>query len=112
MFRGLSVVRGQVASFAVLVQPAVAQGANTTFPLTYPAEVLQGDGSLTCPSEVQRGVSRNEVKNTTRKLLQESAVSFLQKQLPTEPPTEQTSCGGTTGWRHVAYLNMSDPSHV
>ena len=42
-----------VASFAVLAQPAVAQGANTTLPLTYPAQVLQGDGSQTCPSEAQ-----------------------------------------------------------
>ena len=43
-----------VASFAVLVQPAVAQGANTTLPLAYPGQVWQGDGSQTCPSEEQR----------------------------------------------------------
>ena len=54
-----------VASFAVLAQQAVAQGANTTLPLTYPGQVLQGDGSQTCPSEVQRGITRNEVKNDT-----------------------------------------------
>ena len=42
-----------VASFAVLAQPAVAQGANTTLPITYPVQVLQGDGSQTCPSEEQ-----------------------------------------------------------
>ena len=42
-----------VASFTVLLQPAVAQGANTTLPLTYPGQVLQGDGSQTCPSEPQ-----------------------------------------------------------
>ena len=40
-------------SFAVLAQPAVAQGANTTFPLTYPGQVLQGDSSQICPSEEQ-----------------------------------------------------------
>ena len=34
-----------VASFAVLAQPAVAQGANTTLPLTYSGQVLQGDGN-------------------------------------------------------------------
>ena len=39
------------ASFAVLVQPAVAQGTNT---LTYPGQILQGDGSQTCHSEGQR----------------------------------------------------------
>ena len=42
-----------VASFAVLTQPAVAQGANAALPLIYPGQVLQGDGSQTCPSEVQ-----------------------------------------------------------
>ena len=96
-----------VASFAVLAQPAVAQGVNTTLPLTYPGQVVQGDGSQTCPSEEQREIVRNEVKNTTRRLLRESVVPILQAnmtQLPTEHP-----CGGS-GWRRVAYLNMSDPS--
>ena len=84
-----------VASFAVLTQPAVAQGANSTLPLTYPGQVLQGDGSQTCPSEAQRERVRNQVKNATRDLLQELPTSFY--------------CGGT-GWRRVVYLNMSDPS--
>ena len=90
-----------VASFAVLGQPAVAQGANTTLPLTYPGQVLQGDGSQTCPSEVQRQIARNEVKNDTKSLLRESVVPLLQLQ--------DISCGGS-GWRRVVYLNMSDPS--
>ena len=34
-----------VASFVVLAQPAVAQGANTNI---YPAQILRGDGSQTC----------------------------------------------------------------
>ena len=42
-----------VANFAVLAQPAVAQGANTTLPLTYPGQVLQGESSQICPSEEQ-----------------------------------------------------------
>ena len=92
-----------VASFAVLAQPAVAQGANTTLPLTYPVQVLQGDGSQTCPSGAQRGITRNEVKNATQSLLRESVVPLLQIN-STEHP-----CGGS-GWRRVAYLNMSDPS--
>ena len=91
-----------VASFAVLAHPAVAQGANTTLPLTYPGQVLQGDGSQTCPSEAQRGIARNEVQNDTRRLLRESVVSLL--------PLQTFSCGGSTGWRRVAYLNISDPS--
>ena len=89
-----------VASFAVLAQPAVAQGANTTLPLTYPAQVLQGDGNQTCPSEAQRGITRNEVKNAAQSLLRESVVPLYQLY----------SCGGSTGWRRVAYLNMSDLS--
>ena len=40
-----------VTSFAVLAQPVVAQGASNTLPLTYPPQVLQGDGNQTCPSE-------------------------------------------------------------
>ena len=87
-----------VASFAVLAKPAVAQGPNTTLPLTYPGQVLQGDGSQTCPSEERRGVARSQVKNGTRSLLRESVVPLLQP------------CGESTGWRRVAYLNMSDPS--
>ena len=86
-----------VASFAVLAQPAVAQGTNTILPLTYPGQVLQGGGSQTCPSEEQREILRNEIRNATRSLLGESVVPILQ------------ACGGS-GWRHVAYLNMSDPS--
>ena len=92
-----------VASFAVLAQPAVAQGTNTTLPLTYPGQVLQGDGSQTCPSEAQWGITRNEVKNATQRLLWESVVPLLQN-------SSEHPCGGSTGWRHVAYLNMSDPS--
>ena len=88
-----------VASFAVLAQPAVAQGADTTLPLTYPGRILQGHGSQTCPSEAQRGMLRNEITNAERRLLRESAISLL-----------HFSCGGSTGWRRVAYLNMSDPS--
>ena len=86
-----------VASFVVLAQPAVAQGADTTLPLTYPEQVLQGGGSRTCPSEEQREILRNEIRNATRSLLGESVVPILQ------------ACGGS-GWRRVAYLNMSDPS--
>ena len=96
-----------VASFAVLDQPAATQGTNTTLPLIHPGQYLQGDGSQTCPSELQREKARNETANAILRLLRE----FLQTQLPTEPPTVTGySCGGSTGWRRVAYLNMSDSS--
>ena len=64
-----------VVIFAVLAQPAVAQGSNTTLPLTYPGQVLQGDGSQTCPSGAQREIAMNDVKNATWNLLQESVVT-------------------------------------
>ena len=89
-----------VASFTVLAQPAVAQRADTTLPLTYPVQVLQGDDSQTCPSEEQLEIARSEIKNATRHLLVETVIPLLQGY----------SCGGSTGWRRVAYLNMSDPS--
>ena len=84
-------------AITVLAQPAVSQGVNTTLPLTYPGQVLQGDGSQTCPSEEQLEIVRNEVDSATLSLLRESVVPALQP------------CGGS-GWRHVAYLNMSDPT--
>ena len=74
----------------------------------YPAQVLQGDGSQACPPETQRGRVRNEVKNATQRLLQESVVPILQTN-QTQIPTDY-SCDGSTGWRRVAYLNMSDLS--
>ena len=89
-----------VASFVVLAQPAVAQGVNTTLPLTYPGRVLQGVGNQTCPSEEQQEIARNKVKTATQRLLRDSVIPNLQ----------DFFCDGSTGWRRVAYLNMSDPS--
>ena len=89
-----------VASFAVLAQPVVAQGANTTLPFTYPGQVLQRDGSQTCHSEGQRERVRNEVDGAMLSLLQETVVHLLQN----------FSCGGSFGWKRVAYLDMSNPS--
>ena len=99
-----------LASFAPLTQPAVAQEANTTLPLTYPGQVLRGDGSQSCPSQEQRDIVRGEVRSAIRSLLQEAVVPRLQatSQLPNESTIEHP-CGGS-GWRRVAYLNMSDPS--
>ena len=89
-----------VASFAVIAQPAFAQGANTALPLTYLGQVLQSVDNQTCPSEAQRETARDRVKTAMRRLLRESVIPLL--------PT--FFCGGSTGWRRVAYLNMSDTS--
>ena len=92
-----------VASIVVLAQPAVAQGTNTTLPLTYPGQVLQGNGSQSCHSEEQRERVRNGVDNATLRLLREAVVPLLQ-------PNQTFSCSGSTGWRRFAYLDMSNPS--
>ena len=92
-----------VASFVVLAHPAVAQGANTTLPLTYPGPVLRSVDNQTCPSEEHQEMGRNEIKTAMRRLLRDSIVPDLQ--------SYTFICGGSTGWKRVAYLNMSDPSH-
>ena len=46
---------------------------------------------------------RNEFDSATLNLIQESVVPLLQ-------PSQTFSCGGSTDWRCVAYLNMSDPT--
>ena len=89
-----------VASFTVLAQPAVAQGASAQPSLTFHGRVLQGVDNQTCPSEEQREIARNRVKTATGRLLRESFIPDLQVFL----------CDGSPGWRRVAYLNMSDPS--
>ena len=91
-----------VASFVVLAQPAVAQGANAELPLTYRGRVLQGVDNQTCPSVEQLEIARSKVKTAAQRLLRESFLPNLQAFL----------CDGSTGWRRVAYLNMSDTSHT
>ena len=91
-----------VASFVVLAQPAVAQGASTTPPLTYRGRILQSVDNQTCPSEEHQAIARNEIKTAARTLLRESIVPDLQ--------SYSFVCGESTGWKRVVYLNMSDPS--
>ena len=91
-----------VASFVVLAHPAVAQGASTTSPLTYRSRVLQSVENQTCPSVEHREIARNEIKTAARSLLRVSIVPDLQ--------SYTFVCGGSTGWKRVAYLNMSDTS--
>ena len=89
-----------VASFTVIAQPAVAQRANANLPLTYRGRVLLSVDNQTCPSEEQLEIARSKVKTAAQRLLRESFLPNLQAFL----------CDGSTGWRLVTYLNMSDPS--
>ena len=91
-----------VANFTVLAQPTVAEEVNTTPPLTYRGRVLQSVDNQTCPSEEHREIARNEIKTATRSLLRDSIVPDLQ--------SYTFLCDGSTDWRRVVYLNMSDPS--
>ena len=91
-----------VASFVVLAHPAVAQGASITPPLTYRSRVLQGVENQTCPSVEHQEIARNEIKTATRSLLRDSIVPDLQ--------SYTFLCDGSTGWKRVVYLNMSDSS--
>ena len=91
-----------VASFIILAQPAVARGASTTLPLTYPGRVLQGVDNQTCPSVEHLEMAKNEIKTAARSLLRDSIVPDLQ--------SYTFVCGGSTGWKRVVYLNMSDSS--
>ena len=91
-----------VASFVVLAHPAVAQVASTTPPLTYRGPILQSVDNQPCPSEEHQEIARKEIKTATRRLLRDSVVPDLQ--------SYTFICGGSTGWKRVAYLNMSDPS--
>ena len=61
-----------VTIFAVVNQPAVAQRANTTLPLTYCGQVLQSVGNQTCPSEEQCAIVRTEIEAGARSLLRVS----------------------------------------
>ena len=67
-----------VATFTILAQPAGAQEANATLSLTYPGQVLQGDGSQTCPSEERLEILRSQIDNATRILVRETVVPLLQ----------------------------------
>ena len=40
--------------YLVCIAVAVAEGANPTLPVTYPGQILHGDGSQTCHSVGQR----------------------------------------------------------
>ena len=91
-----------VASFVVLAHPAVAQGASITSPLTYRGRILQGVENQTCPSVEHREIARNEIETAARSLLRDSIVPDLQ--------SYTFVCGGSTGWKRVVYLNMSDPT--
>ena len=98
-----------IASFVVLAQPAASLEINTTqVPTLLSPIVAKSCKEMTAKAALLRQIEREQVKIAVQRLLQRSAVPQIfsnQTQLPAN-----YSCGGSTGWRRVAYLNMSDPS--
>ena len=98
-----------IASFVVLAQPAASLEINTTqVPTLLSPIVAKSCKEMTAKAALLRQIEREQVKIAVHRLLQRSAAPQTfsnQTQLPAN-----YSCGGSTGWRRVAYLNMSDPS--
>ena len=64
---------------------------------TLPPNVIQGDGSRTCPSEQERAAARESITSSVRSIFSTQAGS--------------ANCGPGQ-WYRVAYLNMSDPTQT
>ena len=59
-------------------------------------KVIQGEGGRQCPSNEERERAINEIHQTV-----DSVISSYVPDI----------CNGTTGWRRVAFINMTDTSH-
>ena len=70
--------------------PAASQFDNNSIPIAYEATVTENSDGM-CPTAEERQNVQNEIHSTIRRLL--------------------ITCGGTSGWTRIAYLNMSDSSH-
>ena len=65
-----------------------------------PISILRRN-DMTCPHNEDRERARNELSNYVQNHLDSVPIPIL--------PINQ-SCGGSTGWTRIAYLNMSDPA--
>ena len=83
---------------------------NFTLPLSYPAKTIHAYGSGDCPTQGRRDSVRDEIRNEIRTLIQDVIIPGALEDC--EPPTVPPSvpCGGP-GWRQIANINMSNPSH-
>ena len=87
-------------TLVVVIALAVLQGQPTVSQLTVPMTVLRRN-DMTCPHNEDRERARNEISSYVQSHLDSVLISTL--------PINQ-SCGGSTGWTRIAYLNMSDPA--
>lgn len=84
-------------SSLVLLQghPTIAIGQRNQLP----PYTLRGNNARTCPLDEDRERARNELSSNVQNIL--ASIT------PTQGPPAASPCGGI-GWRHVAYLNMTD----
>ncbi len=83
----------------LLVIALHSSALNVSAQVTYPArEETTVDG--VCLSNEQSQLAREEITQDVHTILQDQVL----------PTLVEYSCGGTTGWHRVAFLNMSDSS--
>ena len=75
------------------VLPAATQLGNAT----YQAKVLGTPQGSMCPASEQLQMTRNVIRNETRTIIRDQILPSYE-------------CGGTSGWRRVAFVNMTDPN--
>ena len=80
-------------TFALQSVPAASQFDNSSIPIAYEAKIIE-KGAEICPTAEESQEAQDEIRLDVRSLLR---LSY--------------SCGGTSGWDRIAYLNMSDSSH-
>ena len=81
-----------VTAFALQSVPAASQFDNSSIPIAYEATVIERSTGI-CPTAEERQEAQDEIRLDVRRLL------------------GLYSCGGTSGWDRIAYLNLSDSSH-
>ena len=80
-------------TFALQSVPAASQFDNSSIPIAYEAKVIEKSTGI-CPTAEESQEAQDEIRLDVRRLLGPSY-----------------SCGGTSGWDRIAYLNMNDSSH-
>ena len=89
-------------SLGYLAVIAVVAASATTYPqVIYPALVIPVEGNG-CPADADRQTALAEIRSDIQEILSNltSAVGGM----------TSYSCGGTSGWHRIAFLNMTDPT--
>ena len=84
-----------VVAVTLVIQsvPAASQFDNSSIPITYEATVIENNNGM-CPTAEESQEARDKIHLDVRRLL-----------------AGDYTCGGTSGWARIAFLNMSDSSH-